>query len=97
MSEEFLEWLDRLDRMASGAPQGLLVHRATLDLRACLVRPGPQVGRVTPAPPVRLAPRALPVSAAPPEPPEPLALSGKPDPLVALAQQEQRALLVRRG
>lgn len=94
MSEEFLERLDRLDRMASAAPQGLLVHRATLGLRACLVRPGPQVGRATPAPPVRLAPQAPPVSAAPPEP---LALSGKPGPLVALAQQERRALLVRRG
>ncbi len=46
MSEDFRERLGRLDRMASAAPQGLLDHRATLDLRAYPVRPAPQ------APPV---------------------------------------------
>lgn len=93
MSEEFLERLDRLDRMASAAPQGLLDLRATLDLRVCLVRPGPLAGRATPAPPVRLAPQARPVSAVPPGL---VVLSARPDLQVARAQQEQRALLVRR-
>ncbi len=87
MSEEFLE---RLDRVANAAPQGLLVHRATLDLRAFLVRPGPRVGRATLAPPVRLAPQAPSASVAPSVVLEPSAQPG------LRAQQEQRARLVRR-
>ncbi|SEP21435.1 hypothetical protein SAMN04487843_108210 [Methylobacterium sp. ap11] len=90
MSEDFRERLDRLDRMASAAPRGLLDHRATLDLRVCLVRPGPQAGRAIP---VRPAPQAPPVSAVLLERP---ALPARLDPQVARAQQEQRALLVRR-
>lgn len=93
VSGDFLERLGRLNRMASAAQLGPLDHRAPLDLRACLVRPGPLAGRATPAPPVRLAPQARPASAVPPAP---LVLSARPAPRVAKAQQEQRAQLVRR-